>query len=199
MKWDSISTKKKTKLPEHAPFAPSQYYWLNYDIEKLLSVYANKSAAKKGTKMHKFAAKCIKKRERLWKCKRTLNQFVNDAIGFGMDSEIRLYYSEHFYGKADAIFYDQNEKVLRIHDLKTGAIPAGMTQLEVYAALFFLQYADKLKMPPEETMIELRIYQNSEVIIENPEPESIRKIMDIIVEFDQVLKQADELALTEKD
>lgn len=60
--------------------------------------------------------------------------YVNDAIGFKMTPEQPLFYSENCFGTADAISY--RNKLLRIHDLKTGLIPAHMEQLMIYAALF---------------------------------------------------------------
>ena len=41
-----------------------------------------------------------------------------------------LYYSENCFGTADVISF--NDDLLRIHDLKTGAVPARMEQLFIY-------------------------------------------------------------------
>jgi hypothetical protein len=61
--------------------------------------------------------------------------------------------------------------------------PASVHQLEVYAALFCLEY-DK---DPFEIKIELRIYQGNEVIVYDAEPEDIVFIMQRIQEFDKLI------------
>jgi hypothetical protein len=105
--------------------------------------------------------------------------YVNDAIGYRMATEQILYYSGNCYGTADAISFARN--VLRIHDLKTGVIPGSIHQLEIYASLFCLEYAEK----PGELQIELRIYQADEVQIVNPDIDVIAHIMSKIIVFDQ--------------
>ena len=44
-------------------------------------------AKQKGTELHDFAARCIKLGQKLPKSKKTLNAYVNDAIGFKMTPE----------------------------------------------------------------------------------------------------------------
>jgi hypothetical protein len=73
---------------------------------------------------------------------------------------------------------------LRIHDLKTGVSPTSFNQLEVYAALFCLEYQIK----PSMIEIELRIYQEDETIILVPDLEDIVQIMDKIVTFDKYIE-----------
>lgn len=63
-----------------------------------------------------------------------MNMYVNDAISFRMVPEQILFYSENCFGTADTIVFRNG--TLRIHDLKTGVVPAHMEQLEIYAALF---------------------------------------------------------------
>ena len=111
---------------------------------------------------------------------------MNDAIGFKMSTEVVLFYSERFFGTADSISFRDN--FLRIHDLKTGKIKADMEQLEIYAALFCLEY----KVKPESIGMELRLYQNDEVIYQNPTPEDIHAIMDKIVHLDQIIQTLEE-------
>lgn len=169
----------------HAPFSPSQSSWLRYDDDKALEVYANRKAAEMGTKLHKWAQDTINLGIKQPRSKKTIYAYVNDAIGFKMDTEVVLYYSDRIFGTADAISFRNN--FLRIHDLKTGKTPASMDQLKIYAALFCLEY----KMKPESIEMELRIYQNDEVLFYNPEPEEIRAIMDHIVHIDKLLEQAE--------
>lgn len=73
--------------------------------------------------------------------------------------------------------------MLRIHDLKTGVRPVHIEQLEIYAALFCLEY----KVKPTDITIELRIYQNDDIFIHQPEAEDILRIMDKIIHLDKVL------------
>lgn len=114
----------------------------------------------------------------------TVRSFVSDAIDFGMTSEQPLVYDkDYFAGTADAISFWND--TLRIHDLKTGAIPADMEQLEVYAALFCLEY----KILPRDISIELRIYQNDEVLCFSPGVDDIVPIIDKIVYLEKALKQ----------
>jgi hypothetical protein len=65
--------------------------------------------------------------------------------------------------------------------LRLGHFAASVHQLEVYAALFCLEYRFK----PFEIEIELRIYQNDEVQIYEADPDVITHIMDKIVVFDK--------------
>lgn len=173
-------------IGKHAFLSPSQYHWVNYDEDKLKERYLAMTAKERGIELHALAETCIRLGIKLARNKNTLNQFVNDAIGFKMTPEQPLYYSDNCFGTADAISFRKN--FLRIHDLKTGAIPASMTQLMVYASLFCLEYG----YSPEEIDMELRIYQSNDVIVEIPEPEDISEIMHIIVAHDRILSCYDE-------
>ncbi len=188
MKWNQHSAIEGT----HAFLSASSYHWLNYTDEKLISVFKSKLAAAKGTELHDFASRCIKLRQRLPKSNKALNAFVNDAIGYGMDSEVPLFYSINCYGTADAIYFGKqrgtDRMILRIHDLKTGEIPAKIDQLLVYAALFCLEYGFK----PGEIDMELRIYQGNEVLFYNPKPEEILPVMDLIIRFSKILDDVKE-------
>jgi hypothetical protein len=89
-----------------------------------------------------------------------------------------------------------------------------MLQLEIYAALFCLNYqavvrnlrkkglsdndiADRLKVglnelhfdPAQMAGIELRIYQLGEVRVETPDPDKILDLMDIIISSDQIINE----------
>jgi len=171
---------------KHAFLSPSSPYWLNYDRDKLRRVYRNLKAKEMGTKLHAFAEEAITYGVKLSHSKRTLNQYVNDAIGFGLQPEKILYYSDHCFGTADAI--DFNNSLLRIHDLKTGKHPASFKQLEVYAALFCLEYG----IDPSQIDIILRIYQNDEIFEEDDcSSIDIHDHMSIIQEHDAELNSLD--------
>lgn len=194
---------------KHAVFAPSSPHWLRYDPDRLLDYYINSCSASIGTALHELAAELITAEQTLKKTDTTFVSFhlsksgfdkkmirrfigpffpmfriyVNDAISLNMKSEVKLYYSDYFFGTADAIqFYDSN-RLLRVHDLKTGTTPAKMEQLEVYAALYCLQY----KVDPLQIRFELRLYQGEEVLVHNPDPSEIRQICDIIVKQNKIL------------
>jgi hypothetical protein len=98
-----------------------------------------------------------------------------------MTCEQVLYYSENCFGTADTICF--RYKTLRIHDLKTGVWPASVHQLEIYAALFCLEYG----IDPFDIKMELRIYQSNEVIVYDADPEDITFIMGRIQEFDKLI------------
>lgn len=174
---------------KHAFIGASKNSWLNYDDEHLITSYMNYLAKERGTELHDLAAKHIKLKIKMPKTKQTLHQYINDAIGFGMSPEVVLRYSDNAFGTADAIRYDEKTKYLRIHDLKTGSTPAHIEQLRIYAALFCLDYC----IPPDKLSgIELRIYQNDSVMIDNPDPEMISSIMEKIKHFDMVIEQIKE-------
>ncbi len=170
----------------HAFLSASKYHWINYDADKLADSYNSFMATQKGTEFHEFASRCIVLGQKLPGQKKTLNMFVNDAIGYKMQSEQILYYSENCYGTADAISFRKN--MLRIHDLKTGKVPAHMEQLMVYAALFCLEY----RMKPGDIQIELRLYQNDEVIYHQPAGDEIAPIIDKIITFDKIINRMKE-------
>jgi len=178
MKWNSHSELNGL----HAFLSPSSYHWLNYDREKLESVYQNFKAKEEGVWLHTFASMAITKRIKLAKNKNTLNMFVNDAIGFGMKSEQILYYSPNAFGTTDAISFKQN--VLRISDYKSGESKASFKQLDVYAAFFCLEYG----INPEEITIILRLYQNNEIDESTPEGSYIRNVMNIVIDNDMVIE-----------
>lgn len=164
---------------KHAFLSASKYHWINYDEDKLAASFRKYLAVQRGTQLHEFAKDCIILGIKLPKSKKTLNMYVNDAIGFKMTPEQPLYFSDNCFGTADAISFRKNE--LRIHDLKTGETPASMSQLEVYTALFCLEYGVK----PSDIFTELRIYQSDQVLIHQPDAEVISSIMGKIIIFDK--------------
>lgn len=194
----------------HAILSPSKHYWMNYDDEGLVKSYISSFATDIGTLVHEYACDRIRFRmpldpeneeakngllvfllkngipfraidlDRLFY---NLAPYVNDCIGYKMDSEIILKYSDLCFGTADAIGVRRNW--LRIHDLKTGVTPASMDQLLLYAGLFFLEY--KRDYRPQTMKVELRIYQNQEVLISQPNSEEIKSVMDKIIHGNAVL------------
>lgn len=171
----------------HAFLSPSQYHWVNYDLEKLEDRFYNHRAKELGTELHEYAATAIKLGRKQPKTKDTVSMFVNDALGYSMRPEQALYYSPNCFGHADALGFTKG-KILRIHDLKTGKTPASMMQLKVYAAIFCLEYG----FDPHDLEIHLRIYQLNEKIEEDPDPDEIQDIMVIIVTFDNHLNKLKE-------
>lgn len=171
---------------QHAFLGASNYHWINYSDDKVEETYSRWRAAQKGTKLHAFAAECIRLGQKLPRSKQTLNMYVNDAIGYKMTPEQILYYSPNCFGTADTIIFRNN--FLRIHDLKTGETPAKMEQLLIYAALFCLEYGVK----PSEIGTELRIYQNDEILCHNATVEDILPVMDRIVTADKIINRMKE-------
>ncbi len=171
---------------QHAFLGASKYHWINYDEVKVIDSYSKFLAAQKGTVLHEFAAQCIRLGQKLPRSQKTLNMYVNDAIGYKMTPEQILYYSENCFGTADTISF--RDKFLRIHDYKSGAVPAHMEQLEIYAALFCLEY----RMKPNDISIELRLYQNNEVLCYEPTADDILPIMNKIIEFDRIIRKLKE-------
>lgn len=163
----------------HAFLSASKYHWIRYSDEKLEEVFSNAMTAQLGTQLHEFASEAIRLGIKLPRTQKTLNMYVNDAIGFRMTPEQILYYSDNAFGTCDAISFRRN--TLRIHDLKNGVTPSKMDQLMVYAAFFCLEYRFK----PAEIETELRIYQNDDVEVYIPDVDEITHIMDKIITFDR--------------
>lgn len=195
----------------HAFLSASQSSWRNKSAEELIDAKKNSFSQQIGTLLHAYAADCIKYKEKLRKSDErgvkfdlmrkgipeyaidmhriypTFMSYVNDAVGYGLNPEMVLYYSNECYGTADAI--DMDGKLLRIHDLKTGVKPAKMDQLMIYAGLFFLEYG----VNPGAIQTELRIYQMDEVLVYEPDADELREVMDDIVEKDRIIKAMNEM------
>jgi hypothetical protein len=164
---------------QHAFLSASKYHWINYDEAKLEQSYTAALAAKRGTQLHQLAHDLIIQGVNLPKNGSTLSRYVNDGIGWRMKPEVMLFYSPNCFGTVDAISFRNN--TLRISDLKTGITPTKFQQLEVYAAMFCLEYDVK----PFNIKIELRIYQNNETRFFPGDPDEITHIMSTIVAFDK--------------
>lgn len=166
----------------HAFLGGSNYHWLNYTPEKLKEVYINNLAKIRGTELHELAADLITHRIRLPKNKEAFNAYVNDCIGYGMTPEVTLKYSYNCYGTADAISFSRN--LLRIFDLKNGKTKPSMKQLEIYMAIFCLEYDED----PAKIKNDLRIYQKDQpVLCHQADPEDIYFIMSKIRSSDDIL------------
>lgn len=174
---------------KHAFLSASKYAWIRYDDEKLDEVYRNHQAAQRGSELHDFASQAIRLGIKMGRSQKTLNMYINDALGYRMTPEQVLYYSDNVFGTADAISFRKN--MLRIHDLKNGVSKASMDQLQVYAALFCLEYNQR----PADIDIELRLYQQDEIDILIPDLDDLIHIMDKIISFDKRIQalQAEEL------
>lgn len=194
----------------HAIFSPSRPHFINYDDDAMIRSYISSFSTQIGTAVHAFAKKKIdgqfpiedNQSERNWLLMHLLDAgiprrvidieriflnlipYVNDAIGYKMQTEIPLVYEKTlFMGTADAIVHRRG--TLRIHDLKTGIQPASMDQPLCYAALAFLEYKREIK--PDNTKVELRIYQNQEVAVHNPSTDEVKAIMDKITHGNMVI------------
>lgn len=167
----------------HAFLGASKYHWVNYDEDKLISTFTKYQATQRGTELHALASELIRLGVKLPRTSNALNMYVNDAIGFKMQTEQILYFSDNCFGTADAISFRKN--FLRIHDLKTGETPASIKQLFIYTALFCLEYGFK----PSDIEIELRLYQHAEPLIHIPDPEEILYIMGKMISFDKAIER----------
>ena len=194
---------------KHAFLGASNFRWMNQNDEDFEKRYYAQFATSIGTAIHELAKDCIDSRMKLTKHDKRLVEysmykngipkraydpeliltnllpFVNDAIGYRMNSEIILFYSYNSFGTTDAISFNEKEKTLRIHDLKTGVTPSHIEQLIVYAALFCLEYKKK----PKDFTTELRIYQSSEILNYTAEPMEIEKAMELIKLRDSDIKE----------
>lgn len=169
----------------HAFLSPSSPHWLNYEDERLLERYDNHMNAQLGTRLHNIAKELIDLGLNQPNTTQTFNMYVNDCIGYRMSTEIPLFATPNCFGTADAISYDEETGLLRIFDLKNGVTPTKFTQLEVYAALFCIEY----KKRPMELEYDLRIYQSDEVRHSDTTGEDIAYIISRIESHDKLLKQ----------
>lgn len=148
---------------KHAFMSPSQYHWINYDSEKIRNRFKTQMASTLGTQKHELAAQLIQLGIKLPDTGQTLNSYVNDCIGFRMQPEVLLYYSDNCFGTTDAIDFRLNPRTkkmrLRIFDLKTGSTKSSEKQLWVYIAIFCYEY----EVDINEIEVDARIYQNDMV------------------------------------
>lgn len=141
-------------------------------------------AALEGVEQHRYAAICIEEGIVQDDETTTVGMYINQCLQYKMSAEVVLFYSPNAFGTVDAIAY--RHRLLRISDLKTGVTRTSEHQLEVYAALFCLEYEID---PFSLRDIELRIYQDATVRVYIGDPYFIKGIMDKIVKFDKLLNE----------
>lgn len=171
---------------KHAILSPSKPYWLTYTPEQIRNYIIAQQAAARGTKLHELAARLIEEGLKLRGSTQTLVSYVNDAIGYGMTPEVGLRYSDNCFGHADAIEFSHG--TLRVHDLKTGSGPVHMEQLEIYAALFLLEYERVLGVSPLNTKVNLRIYQNDDIQEYSPDKDRLEEVIHAIKTQDSAVQ-----------
>ena len=201
---------------KHALLSASSWRWINDDEETLRKRICGQYSQMLGTLLHEIACKHIRYRVKLNKYDKkniilellangipdmvintldfdsmfeNLMIYVNDGIGFKMEPEVVLSYSDNCFGTTDAIKFSESDYFLRIHDYKSGTTPAHMEQLMIYAALFCLEY----RIKPSAIQSELRIYQNNEIIYHNPTTDELLPIMDSIVSTDKFITKMKEV------
>lgn len=185
----------------HGAFSPSSAYQIyvnDYDRDRVIARYLSMLASEVGTALHEYARQRISNSLKMSngdslavvnhllesgipkycidieKIMPTLVSYVNDGIRYRMNPEFILYYSDIYMGTADTLSFNEKKGQLRIHDYKSGVIAGKMEQLLSYAALFCLEY----NVDPEKIGVELRIYQNGDVVVHNPEANELRQIME---------------------
>lgn len=161
----------------HAKLSASNYAWINYDDDKFIENYYKQQAKQRGTELHELAEKLIHSGIKLPDEEKTLNMYVNDCIGYGMEPEVVLKATMRAFGTADAIDYNILKRRLRLFDLKTGIGPVSKKQLFIYVAYFCMQYDIH---PKDIKEYDLRFYQNN--MIEKVEVDAV----DIIYIIDKV-------------
>lgn len=194
---------------KHALLGASKSGWINDEDDQFRQRVVSYYASTIGTLLHEIAKKYISHGFKMHKYDKSsivldlidsgiperiidildfdlmfinLMAYVNDAVGYRLSPEVLLYYSDRSFGTADTIGYFDKDKILRVHDLKTGKTPAKIEQLLIYAAWCCLEY--KLK-PEDLNGTDLRIYQLGEVLIHQPSPEELRFFMNRIQQRDQ--------------
>ena len=171
---------------KHAFLSASKYHWVSYDEDHLDFAYDSHNAARRGTELHELAFNLIRLGVNLPRTSKTLNNYVNDALGYRMTPEQPLFYSNNAFCTADALGFKNN--LLRVFDLKTGKGPTSEKQLWVAAAFFCLEYGFRAT----ELKYDLRIYQNDEVRHYEADPVTIALVMDRTVTFSDRIDQRKE-------
>lgn len=207
MQWNDHSKLKGS----HSFMSASKFQWINDSDEEFIDRYVRGYLSAIGTLLHDYACDRIRFGMKLHKSSKddvafylkknyipasiikridfngmfsNLMNYVNDSIDNRMSPEVVLCYSDtEGYATTDAISFSDN--YLMIFDFKSGTTPVKIEQLEVYAAYFCLEYNYK----PSDIDIELRIYQNGDVIYHNPSPEDISLIINRIKTGDKIINK----------
>lgn len=218
MNWkDFLSLQRdvnKKLVGTHALLSPSSPSWFRYTEEDFVRKYLNSYSTIIGTLVHAYACDAISekmtltlrdKKHLVFELRRhdvpmnvididyifpTVVKYVNDCIKYDMDPEVLLIFSKVCYGTTDAISFDG--KTLRISDLKTGRTPANLEQLEGYAALWYLYYAEDEGIDLDDINIELRIYQDGKVLVGKPSASDIQPRIDQIIFGDNILSKVED-------
>lgn len=180
---------------KHAFMSASSYHWINYDEDKLRERYKNSMDAARGTRLHELAKELIELGIKLPDTGQTLNSYVNDCIGYRMQCEVLLYFSDNIFGTADAIDFRLNPRTkkmrLRIFDLKNGVTKASEKQLWIYIAIFCYEY----EVDPNEIEIDARIYQNDMIHEFEIDPTVILQLMALMRRNDEIINEEREALL----
>lgn len=109
---------------QHAFLSAGGCHWTDYSEEKIVDAHAKYRVTQRGMALHAFATQYVRLGQRLPKSRKTLNMYIDDAIGYRMTPERILYYSPDCFGTTDAISFRRD--ILRVHDLEAGRTPAHM-------------------------------------------------------------------------
>ena len=197
----------------YALMSPSKPFWIGESDDAFLKRLVSGYASQIGNILHEEARKYITHRFKARKSdkqnlimalleggipravintldmdRQTANfmNYVNDSVSFMMEPEVTLKYSDYCFGHTDAIFYSDTDRVLRINDMKTGTSPVHMEQLLGYAGQFCLEYAVN---PKSLKLCELRIYQNGDIIFDNPTSDMLMTLINEIRHKDELARQ----------
>jgi len=168
----------------HSVLSPSKYSWIRYSAEKFAENFREMNATTYGSRLHELAKEHILLGILMPRNEKTLNKYINDMIGMRMTPEVVLAFNGDSFGSADAIKFDAQKLELTIADLKTGTHEASFDQLYIYVVYFCLEYGYRIG---ELNKIELRIYQNDEVRIEQADLEKLGNIHGKVLEFNEIM------------
>lgn len=216
-----IISHPELKPGQHAILAPSTYK-AGREPTKVLKNYCSRYATDIGTALHALAQKRIDRHERLspelakdWIVNTLLDaniprevinpelywanlmNYVNDAIGFGMLTEIPVKYSDRSFGWIDAFTYDPSTRTVRIHDYKSGFTKINEEQTLNYVALWALEYEKYWKLDLRKTNYILHIYKSEidengnvipTIIDLSPSPERVMAQVDAYKRDDLLIK-----------
>ena len=164
-------TSTKDMINSIEEFMFNKYYIEKYD-----------SLSSEGSRVMLCFKKLIKQYPEMLNC---VKSYVNDTIGYKMHPEVVLYFSDDLFGTSDALIFNKKDKLLRIHDLKTGATLAHVEQLMGYAALFCLEQ----HIDPMSINYELCIYQGNDILVATPDGSDVKPFYDWYVEADEALRE----------